>query len=497
MRKTKIIIGLFVTVLLTLALVLPAAAQVKPPVVTEDLKPGESMTVIKEVTTPTLLPTADVVISVDLTGSMGGALANLKTEIGNIITALSGASADLNVGIVSHEDYPDYYESCDYANYYGDPDWGDEAFRVDYAVGGDFAAASAAVLAMTLKNGMDGPESYARVMWESGQSDSGIGYRAKAQKILVMFLDNVPHDCDLLGDGTVTTGVDPGRNATAGDGDDIDLQDDAILAMTGAGITLLVVSSGSAATTALWDDIAGETGGSAVQINSDGTVPGGISLTDLILELIQEIKTDVWWEVTADDGLTVTLNPAVHEDVAGNTTVRFLETITIDQEAPPCGAFTATVVFIANKYPEEGVVIGEQKIRVGDITPPEVWCEESVNPHGKNVPGKNRSDNAKDKAKNPDGFYQLFAEDNCDPEPDIFVSCEACADAFGPFASGIVVKLTEAPGAAPSCKKIGSSKGQAGAVLWHITLPSDPVIIAIDASGNMDWCRCLVPPPPK
>jgi spore maturation protein SpmB len=98
MKKTKFITGLLVTVLLSLALALPAVAQVEPPAVVEELAPGGSMTLTKEVITPTLLPTADVVISMDLTGSMGGELTNLKTEIGSIITALSGASADLNWG---------------------------------------------------------------------------------------------------------------------------------------------------------------------------------------------------------------------------------------------------------------------------------------------------------------------------------------------------------------------------------------------------------------
>jgi hypothetical protein len=435
---------------------------------------------------------------------MGGELTNLKTEIGSIITALSGASADLNVGIVSHEDYPYSYDYCGYAATYGTADKPDSPFRVDYAVGSDFVAASAAVVAMTLGNGYDSPESYARVMWESGHADNLMGYRADAQKILVMFLDNVPHDCDLLGDGSVTTGVDPGRDAAAGTGDDIDLQDDAIPSMTDAGITLLVVYSGSGYLS-LWDDIAGATGGAAVQINPDGTVPGGISLTDLILGLIQEIRTDVWWEVEADPGLTVELEPAVHYDVPGDTTVEFEETITLDDDAPQCHTLTATVTFYANEYPEEGAIIGEQEIsiHVADITPPEVWCVESVNPHGKNIPPAGSTTLPGSKGgRNEDGFYQLWAVDNCDEDPLIFVGYWDL-DAgiiwleFGPFGSGVVVKFTEAPGATPECKKMGSSKGQAGAVAHHIILPGEPVVVAFDAGGNAAFFPCFVPPPPK
>ena len=159
------------------------------------------------------------------------------------------------------------------------------------------------------------------------------------------------------------------------------------------------------------------------------------------------------------------------------------------------GDYTVTLTVTDD---DGGVVEGQLEVSFWDIMPPEITCIESVNPHGNNIPGKNRSENAKSKAQNPDGFYQLFAEDICDPEPEIYVSyIGANPYLFGPFESGVVIKFTEAPGAAPSEKKIGSSNGQAGAVICHITLPSDPVVIAVDASGNMNRCLCLVPPPPK
>ena len=135
-----------------------------------------------------------------------------------------------------------------------------------------------------------------------------------------------------------------------------------------------------------------------------------------------------------------------------------------------------------------------------DIVPPEVWCVETVNPHGKNVPpaGKTTLPGPKG-GENEDGFYQLFAEDNRDENPNIWVGVPGVPGSwFGPFSSGVIVKITEAAGAAPSIKKIGSSNGQAGAVTWHITLPSDPVLVAIDDAGNRNRCRdCLVPPLPK
>ncbi|MFC1995139.1 hypothetical protein ACFLVK_01880 [Chloroflexota bacterium] len=142
-------------------------------------------------------------------------------------------------------------------------------------------------------------------------------------------------------------------------------------------------------------------------------------------------------------------------------------------------------------------------------TPPKVWCIETENPHGKNVPpaGKTTLPGSKG-GQNEDGFYQLFAKNRPCPDtysdpPEIFITWKG-ADAtdpnqrFGPFASGDRVKITQAPGAPPSSKPIGSSKGQAGAVKAHITIPSDAIVYAVDAAGNMSQCvECLVPPPPK
>jgi len=85
-------------------------------------------------------------------------------------------------------------------------------------------------------------------------------------------------------------------------------------------------------------------------------------------------------------------------------------------------------------------------VHVVDTTSPELSCVESVNPHGNNVPGKNRGKNGKEKNQNPDGFYQLLAEDVCDAEPEIYVGTADDPYMFGPFENGIVIKFTETRG---------------------------------------------------
>lgn len=93
------------------------------------------------------------------------------------------------------------------------------------------------------------------------------------------------------------------------------------------------------------------------------------------------------------------------------------------------------------------------------------------------------------------GFYKLLAWDNCDPDPEIFVTDGTTV--FGPFSSGTVVKFTEDPTRPATLQKIGSTIGKAGYVSWHIILPTDAIVVAIDASGNWSSEIQYVPPAPK
>lgn len=134
-----------------------------------------------------------------------------------------------------------------------------------------------------------------------------------------------------------------------------------------------------------------------------------------------------------------------------------------------------------------------------DKTPPRVACVETVNPHGKTVPpaGKTTLPGAQG-GQNEDGFYELLAKDNLPGLVHIFVTDATGAGPFGAFLSGDKVKITEAPGAVPSSKPMGSSNGQAGAIVAHITLNSDALVFAVDAAGNQSApITCFVPPPPK
>ncbi len=130
----------------------------------------------------------------------------------------------------------------------------------------------------------------------------------------------------------------------------------------------------------------------------------------------------------------------------------------------------------------------EATITVVDCEAPSVECVPTTNPAGKVVPPAGNNPKS---GQNPDGFYQLLAADNCDPNPAIYVADSASAFTAGPFQSGDKVKITQAPGVTPV------QKPGAGVIVAHILLKGDAVVVAVDASGNMARCMCLVPPAPK
>jgi hypothetical protein len=119
-------------------------------------------------------------------------------------------------------------------------------------------------------------------------------------------------------------------------------------------------------------------------------------------------------------------------------------------------------------------------------------CVESVNPHGQTIPpaGFTTAPGTNPRSgQNDDGFYLISSDVGT---PVVVVDLGSGAT-FGPYPSGTVVKYTQAPGATPSAKDIGSANGQAGAVLVHITGTGDMAVRSIDGAQ----VSCLVPPPPR
>jgi hypothetical protein len=154
-------------------------------------------------------------------------------------------------------------------------------------------------------------------------------------------------------------------------------------------------------------------------------------------------------------------------------------------------------------------------------------CVQCVNPHGQVIPPAGSADicslgrlptaNASNAGFNPDGFFQIGtrgADGVCghgdistvtlfsctgitfDEETGQFV-CGATQPIDGTFASGTVIKFTEANGVGtPTVKPMGSNNGSGnpngGAVAFHIKASGD-LLVCSSAGCEL----CLVPPPPK
>lgn len=114
------------------------------------------------------------------------------------------------------------------------------------------------------------------------------------------------------------------------------------------------------------------------------------------------------------------------------------------------------------------------KVIVVDLEPPQVLVINGRYLEDKHKPSKGGHDK---KGDDSNGFYQLIAEDNCDPNPKLFVKDSKSTFQAGPFASRSTVKITKSPGRA-KMQRMG------GDVVAHILLQGDALVFARDAFGN-------------
>ena len=365
---------------LALALALPVAANgpVEPPTVDGALQPGESCNVTKNVTTPEIPPNPDIYFMADTTGSMAGVIAAVQSNATAIMAAIIAAQPTAQFGVGNYRDYPGTVPP----------------FQHQQSITANTSLVSTAIGAWAAGGGGDGPEAqfYALDRLANG---TGIDWRGIGTKIVVWFGDAPAHD--------------PVPNAATGLGYNI-TEATVIADLVAAGIKVIAISINSTVVYPNGTDddptVAGGDYASYYGITEDGTAgqasrianaTGGAYLfattpaeaAAAVLAGIGELTTDVWWNVTAvDPGINVTLEPAVHYGVSGNTTVAFNETVTVTADPSVSTTYNATVAFYANTYPEtEGAFIGEENITITviviDIKP---WSDpNSINTKSKGV----------------------------------------------------------------------------------------------------------------
>jgi hypothetical protein len=317
------------------SLIAPASVDVQ-------LSPGESITVTKSVCLPPAPPMVDVVIAFDVTGSMGGEIVRLKKNIGQFVRDVRSVLpfSDIRFGLVSHRDYRGTFGACGYRDTYGR--FEDLPFIVNAPIGTPDPLLLAAIGALEAEGGHDQPESYARVLWEIGQPDSGIGFRPGAARFLVLVGDNAPHDCNVtqfLEDCGVpfSTGPDLGRDGGPFSADDLDFQVDSLPALLRTKTKLLTVFSGTGGICA-WEQWSRMTGGRAVHARADGTLPPGTNLAAALINLIRYEQIDeVRFRSLNSCGLELSFEPPFIDgpiDVTRGARITFQETIRVPDELP-------------------------------------------------------------------------------------------------------------------------------------------------------------------
>ncbi len=339
---------------------------VDPASVDVTLARGQRLTLTKRICLPPVPRRMDVVIAIDLTGSMGGEIALVRQNIALFIQNLrGGTSSDLRFGLVSLRDYPGIFSSCGYNRLYGNA--GDSPFRVEAPIGSSDAQVVLALAGLTAANGGDGPESYTRALWELGQPDSGVGFRPGAARFVLLVCDDVPHDCSIgLGLGTCTgrlsTGQDPGRDRTLFTPDDLDFQFDALTALATTDTTLFTVYSSPTGFCG-WDRWSQFTdAGVAVQINSDGSLPPGTDIEGLVLDALTDpIVNQVQLVPIQPCGLDISFDPPLLNgpfDVSAGASLTIDETIHVPLDLP-VGEVTCRVLVLA-----DGALVGVQTVHV-------------------------------------------------------------------------------------------------------------------------------------
>lgn len=493
----------------------PAFAGVAPTAVDAAADPGSSLSVSKTVTTPEIPPRPDVVLLADTTGSMGGSLANVKAQLGDITSTVTAAQPDAQFAVTSYRDQFD----------------GAEFFRVRTALTAVVADVQSGVDGLFAGGGGDIPEGQLNALTRI--ATGAVTFRPDSTRIVVWFGD--------------ASGHDPSNGATRAS---------TIAALQAAGIKVIAINvpggdglnaTGQAA------DIASATGGTFQNASSSD------DLSAQIVAGLTNLPTTVTWSlVSCSPSLAVGLTPTQQVVTSGDAAL-FDETIAVAAGAAQGSTLTCSVQFLLNGIDAGPDFRQSISVRVNDVTPPVVTVDdrtvEATSPAGAIVtypatatdnvdgpltptctppsgsqfalgatsvlctatdaagltgsdtavmrvvdttpptgscPAGPNPDGRVPSSGNPDGFYRLVATDTVDTSPDIYVVDGSQPTVrFGPYASGTTIKLVQA-----GTKQ--NVKPGTGAVNWKITLKGDALLVAVDDAGNRATvATCLVPRPPK
>ena len=313
---------------------LPAlgADSLSPASVDVTLLPGQSTKIDKTLHLDALPGAADIVLAVDTTASMCGAIGQAQAEATSIVNDVQAQIPGARFAVVDFRDYP--------FGPFGDP--GDWPYLLRAPLTSSAATVQAAISAMACGGGNDGPEAYNRTFFEA-VNDPALLYNPNAVRFLVVLGDNIPHDPDQsasFSNCPDTSPVDPGRDAIVGTSDDIHTAA-AVSGLAASNDTLLMISYGSYLS--CYDQLTAATGGTAV---AGG---GGSTLSSQIVTAINTTAShidEVDLAVSAGCPLGVSFDPSPpYGPFTAPVDISFGETITAPS-AP--GVYSCTVTAVVD-----------------------------------------------------------------------------------------------------------------------------------------------------
>jgi uncharacterized repeat protein (TIGR01451 family) len=278
-----------------------AAPGVTPSTVTATLLPGQSATISKSVETSPIPPNPDIFFLADTTGSMGGAVANVRAGNANVMATVVAAQPTAQFGAGEYKDVGDVF-----------------VYRLNQAITANQTAVNTGMNQWFASGGGDTPECQLSALLQLATSPL-TGFRTGSSRIVVWFGDAPGHDpCFGATEATATA------------------------ALKLAGIRVIAISTGANQLNATGQAqrIADATGGVFLSGASDDEV------SDAILDGLSNLPVLVTHTVTCDPGVSASLTPASQTAVSG-TTFTFSETYGVNA-GTLAGTYGCTVQFLLN-----------------------------------------------------------------------------------------------------------------------------------------------------
>ncbi|GAB3158582.1 Calx-beta domain-containing protein [Amycolatopsis stemonae] len=301
MSRRSVFVGLVaVGALLAPAAVAAAAPPgVDPATVDLTLAAGQSTTVTKHVTTSAVPPNPDLVLLADTTGSMGGAIANVRANANAITGDVLAAQPTAQFGVAEYKDFTDSVP-----------------FKVNQGITGDTAAVQAGTNQWVASGGGDLPEADLNALYQL--ATGAVTFRPDGTRIVAWFGDAPSHDPS-------------GGHSLA----------DTIAALKAANIRVVAVNVGNLDAAGQATAIADATGG--VLLNN---VPSN-QVSQAILAGIKSIEVTVTPHVTTcDPQLTLTNTPASAKVTSGDVAT-FTESVAAAADAAP-GTYHCSVDYLVD-----------------------------------------------------------------------------------------------------------------------------------------------------